>query len=1802
MLGPRRVGWRFYRHALAAMVVAGLCCWVVGSRETGGVGSHPSAGQPALLASRQALPLAFEPNVGLDREHYPYVARGQGYAVGIAGDRAVLGFFATPDGAERRDTRVTLRLVGADPAATVTAAEPQPGYSNYFLGPDPSRWRSRVPHYGEIRVSGAYPGIEVVYHGRRGVLKADYTVAPGADPERIVIRPEGCLRQRLDRRGDLVMEVPGGEVRQPRPVVYQRDGERREAVRASYRLSADGTVRFRLGRYDRTRPLWIDPAVQFATYLGGTNTDYLRGAGFDSSGNFYACGTSNSDNIQTVAPLQATRRGGYDVVLARFDVSLQVATYVTYVGGTGDDTPLSFKVDDSGNAYLAGTTTNAASWPTQAPLNTDGTIFFAKLNSTGSALTFSSLFDTDTANTGTSNRGTLIGMDADSSGNVYLAGTLNHTAFPAANAFQAALSGGSDFWVAKVQSGGSTADYATYLGGTTNDTATAMAVDTSGNCCLIGSTDSVNFPVQNAFQTALRGPSDAVLAVLNPSGAALALSSYLGGTGAEAVGTLPWACRSDGQGGFYFLGSTASSDFTQVGTSLDSSGAQFLARANINTGQLNRATYLGSTALSLFQNGQVYGLALDEAGAVYLHGSGGAVGNTAAVFQQLTAGANGLGYNYSLDGSANDLMLGLAVTRGVFYTVGQTSSSDLPGVTGTSFQASSRGGVEGFAAVIVEPSYQPDQQIRPSATPTFTGDNFYNTDGANQTVTGQTPANSPASYVFLVQNDGNTSDTYTITGQSGATGWTVRYYDAATGGNEITSMVVGGGYTTSSIAAGGTRQLRLEVEPNASVLTGSTQSILITATSTTDSQKRDAVKADTTRVDGPQLVYAGTTGYLADGVEPNTGTIQTSFTFRVKYLNDLGTAASSIRVRVFRDGLETANQAMSVVSGTDPKVGMIYGASNITGLPKGGTYTYRCEGSDGTYTCGGAMTLDQTTLSVVNAAPSASGLNVTPLKPLDTEALTVSYTYADPDGDAESGTTVVWSVNGQPVSLPLGADPKVLTADKTSMGSVVTVVVTPRDGSDSGTPVSGPQRTIESRTLTLSSVGTVGVQGSLITVTATLVDGSAQPAAGETILFQNNGVTLASLLSDANGQAAVNVNLALGTNRVDVSSGGATAVRNLTGRALGTTTMTVTPGTPTADQEHTILVTVADKTTLERIEGMEVRSIQVSGTTISPTSGLAASDVRGEARLTHTFALGAHELRFTAGDATQTVTVTAVAGTVSRNNSVVLMPVTVVAADGVSTVSATIRVRDARGNAVIGIPGSGFLISAVPDLGVSATFSATDQQGAATASIRATKAGDTVLTIKVKDPSNGQFTTLNDALPLHVTPVFTLHLQPGLNLVGSPVVLANPSPATVWRDVNPLRVARYLPQYNGYAVLNALNPGTEFDVTSGRAFWVKTGSQLSVTLSGDPGVPVKLDGGQLSYAYRVSLSGYDWTLATIPTLNALRWDPRTIQVAVGGSTVGSLAEAGEFVASYGWLWDAARQRSVLLIDQALGISGSTDVIPAGSGFWLRRGTASAAGVSAVFDTLLLARSHRQRSLAAATASDWSLSVQAAADGVPGGSVTVGSSRRLAGPVAIEPPPIPAEGEARLELLDGGRALSGLLQPAGGLGGSWRLRCTAPAGARSVTLTWPQANLGLPTGFRALLEDPTTGRTISLLGRSSYEYAAGAQPERELVLRVERRTGERLAVGLQARPNRSRSAVMTVTVNQPATLRVRVLGISGRLVREWTVGAVEAGSVPVGWDGRDSAGRRVPAGTYRIEARVEDETGESAVGTALVTVR
>src|SRR3954451_4099994 len=184
---------------------------------TGALATPATSSETGVHPIRQALSLVFEPNQGQTAPETRFVSRSGSHALLLNNQESVLLLQLK----NKQPETIRMRLEQANASTAIHGEAALSGHSNYFIGNNPAQWRTGIPHFGKVRYSAIYPGIDLVYYGYEGNLEYDFIVAPGANPNRIGFRIDGSRGLKLDSNGDLVILLENGETRHRKPVIYQ---------------------------------------------------------------------------------------------------------------------------------------------------------------------------------------------------------------------------------------------------------------------------------------------------------------------------------------------------------------------------------------------------------------------------------------------------------------------------------------------------------------------------------------------------------------------------------------------------------------------------------------------------------------------------------------------------------------------------------------------------------------------------------------------------------------------------------------------------------------------------------------------------------------------------------------------------------------------------------------------------------------------------------------------------------------------------------------------------------------------------------------------------------------------------------------------------------------------------------------------------------------------------------------------------------------------------------------------------------------------------------------------------------------------------------------------------------------------------------------------------------------------------------------------------------------------------------------------------------------------------------------------
>jgi hypothetical protein len=694
----------------STLAAAALCAFALAAALANTTGV-PDAAEEAANNPLHGLPLAFVANQGQTAPGVRYYARGRGFAFYFGLRKATLALEK-----EGRGVAVELRFLGANPHPRIDATERRPGRVSYLRGSAAGSRYTRLPSFGQVVYRGLWPGIDLVFRGRGGALEYEFRMRPGADVNKIRLAYAGIDGMSLGRDGALRLRTALGTMRDSPPRTYQRVGGRRVWVKSRFAVDRESYGIRIEGRYDRTRPLVIDPSLRYSTFLGGSGDEGILGRGLavDREGSAYVTGFTRSADFPTTPGAFDTTRDGSpaDAFVTKLTPDGSDLVYSTYLGGANN--PVAFDggsdiaVDAAGHAYVVGQT-GSADFPTTPDAfdrtfhggtfpNGFGDTFVTKLSADGSRLEYSTYLG------GLGNdRG--VGIALSSAGEAVVTGDTNASDFPSTpGAFDPTYNGGSDpsresdpdAFVAKLNASGSALVYSTFVGGTSLERGMGVALDEAGNAYVVGTTFSSDLPTTaGAFDTTPAGCCNGFVTKLSPTGSVLLYSSYLGGSDPdESVD----AVAVDGQGSAYVTGSTDSRDFPTTPGAFDQSGGPvdvFVTKLNPAGSGLVYSTFMGAFDLEGGRD-----IAVDPTGSAYVVGGtnspdfpttpgafdtsfNGASTRTDAFLSRLSPDGSQLVYSTFLGSSGEDGATGVEIDGpGDAVVAGHTDAGDFPTTPG----------------------------------------------------------------------------------------------------------------------------------------------------------------------------------------------------------------------------------------------------------------------------------------------------------------------------------------------------------------------------------------------------------------------------------------------------------------------------------------------------------------------------------------------------------------------------------------------------------------------------------------------------------------------------------------------------------------------------------------------------------------------------------------------------------------------------------------------------------------------------------------------------------------------------------------------------------------------------------------------------------------------------------------------------------------------------------------------------------------------------------------------------------------
>jgi hypothetical protein len=400
-----------------------------------------------------------------------------------------------------------------------------------------------------------------------------------------------------------------------------------------------------------------------STFLGGSDWDVATALVLDGQGNVYVAGETWSANFPTTAgAYDRTYNGGArDAFVSKLSGNLGSLLASTFLGGSDWDSATALALDGQGNVYVAGDT-YSTDFPTTAGVydrayNGGGSdTFVSRLSGDLGGLLAGSFLGGSLPDSATA-------LALDGQGNVYVAGWTDSANFPTTAGSYDGSFNGSDGFVSKLSGELRSLVASTFLGGSIDESATALTLDGQGNVYVAGETSSTDFPTTLGAhdRTYNGGGSDVFVSRLSGDLGSQLASTFLGGSDWDSATALVL----DGQGSVYVAGETGSADFpTMAGAydgSYNGSGDTFVSRLSGNLGGLLASTFLGGSAWD-----SATALALDGQGTVYV------AGYTESNNFPITAGAYGGVYNGDRDAFVSKLVFAFTKTSSAVSTTNQS--------------------------------------------------------------------------------------------------------------------------------------------------------------------------------------------------------------------------------------------------------------------------------------------------------------------------------------------------------------------------------------------------------------------------------------------------------------------------------------------------------------------------------------------------------------------------------------------------------------------------------------------------------------------------------------------------------------------------------------------------------------------------------------------------------------------------------------------------------------------------------------------------------------------------------------------------------------------------------------------------------------------------------------------------------------------------------------------------------------------------------------------------------------------------
>ena len=568
-----------------------------------------------------------------------------------------------------------VNFMGASANMQIVPDKPLPTYNNYFIGNDKSKWQGNCKIFQAVTYRDMYPNIDVRYYTDQGTLKYDIIVHPGGNISNIALQYVGADKLSIKNK-ELVVGTSVGDVKELYPYSYQARKQGRQTLDCKYVIEKN-IVRFKVGSYDPTATIVIDPTLIFCSFSGSSADNWGYTATPGPDGSAFAGGIVFGEGYP-VSPgaFQSTFNGGssedpngpYDIAIIKLSADGTKRLYATYLGGSGNEQPHSMICDAQGNLIIAGRTNSPLSdssgtaYPVTIPVvgtcdNYD--IVVTEFNATGTAIIGSiriggkgddgvnikskygnlgvpgqsdGAYDTR-RNYGDDARSEVI---LDGNNNIYLASCTQSDNFPVINsAIQGTFGGGGtvikqDGVIVKFNPNLTGVAFSTYFGGSGNDACFVLSINPlTGNLYVAGGTTSTDLPGDKTgvlAGTYQGGATDGFVTEIKPDGSAIIKTTYIGTNDNNTSpdgNDLVYGLKFDKFGFPYIMGTTTGNWQAFNAVFSNAGGKQFIGKLKPDLSAYVYTTMFGTN--STVPNISPIAFLVDRCQNVYVSGWGGSL-------------------------------------------------------------------------------------------------------------------------------------------------------------------------------------------------------------------------------------------------------------------------------------------------------------------------------------------------------------------------------------------------------------------------------------------------------------------------------------------------------------------------------------------------------------------------------------------------------------------------------------------------------------------------------------------------------------------------------------------------------------------------------------------------------------------------------------------------------------------------------------------------------------------------------------------------------------------------------------------------------------------------------------------------------------------------------------------------------------------------------------------------------------------------------------------------------------------------